>query len=86
MPSQRLQEADDAGVLMPLLGMASLRDIAMSQCLGLHLQIHFGVDMGRIQRHVPQPAADGVDIHTRSQQMDGACVPNRVRTDPFVPE
>jgi hypothetical protein len=42
--------------------------------------------MGRIQRHVPQPAADGVDIHTRSQQMDGACVPNRVRTDLFVPE
>ena len=74
MPSQRPQEADDAGVLMPLLGIASLRDIAMSQCLGLHLQVHFGVDMGRIQRRVSQPAADGVDIHTSSQQMDGACV------------
>jgi hypothetical protein len=38
-----------------------------SQCTGLGLEIDLGVDIGRIEGHVPQPSTDRIDIHTCKQ-------------------
>ena len=56
-------------------------DINLRQRLGLHFQIHLGVDVRGVQRHMAQPSADRVDINTCTQQMDGCRVPDRMRAD-----
>ena len=50
----------------------------MRQGLGLHLQVHFGVDVGGIQRDVAQPGADRIDVHAGPEQVDGGGVPKGV--------
>jgi transposase len=57
------------------------RDIDACQCLGLHFEVHLGVDIGGVQRDVPEPGPDRVDIDTGSEQMDSGRVSQRVRTD-----
>jgi hypothetical protein len=42
--------------------------------LGLCLQIHFGIDVGGVDRDVAQPRADRVDVHARTQQVRRGCV------------
>src|SRR6266403_3252769 len=39
--------------------------------------------MGGIQRYVPEPTSDSVDVNTCSEQMAGCRMSNRVRTYPF---
>ena len=59
---------------------------ARGQHLGLRLQIHFGIHVGRVDRDVTQPCADRVDIHARAQEVRGGRVPDHVRADRFFGE
>src|SRR5712691_4249079 len=83
MPLQRSQELDDTRVLAPMPWTSTSGYFAMSQGLGLHFQIDLRIDMGSVQRHVSQPAADSVDVNTRAKQVTGGRMSNRVRTDAF---
>lgn len=38
----------------------------MSQGFGLHFEINLGIHMGRVQRHVSQPPANGIDVDART--------------------
>src|SRR5258708_39095232 len=51
-------------------------DLAMSESLGLHLQVHLGVDVRCGQRDVGKPGANRVDVDTGSQQMSSRRVSN----------
>ena len=43
-------------------------DRARRQCLGLHLEVDFGIAVGGCERDVTEPRADGVDIHAGAEQ------------------
>jgi len=45
------------------------RHVTACQCLSLHLEIDFGVDVSRIQRDMTKPRPDRVDIDPSAQQM-----------------
>lgn len=62
-------------------GLFQAADINLGQRLGLHFQIHLGVDVRGVQRNMAQPSADGVDIDTCTQEVDGCRVPNRMGAD-----
>lgn len=65
-------------------GLFQAADINLGQGLGLHFQIHLGVDVRGVQRNMAQPSADGVDIDTCTQEVDGCRVPNRMGLTRFV--
>src|SRR5580692_717034 len=83
MPSQRLQELDHIRVLAPMPLASACWNVAASESLGLHFQVDLCVYMGSIQRDVPEPATDSVNINTRPEQMTGSRMPNRMGTDVF---
>src|SRR5439155_20924293 len=56
------------------------RHVTVCQCFRLHLEIDFGVDVGCIQRDMPQPRPDRVDIDPSAQQMYCSGVPLMPRT------
>jgi len=53
---------------------------------GLALQVDVGprVTHRRVQAGMPQPLADGGEVHARLQQRNGRAVPQRVRVDALV--
>ena len=51
------------------------------QRLGLHLEIHLGVAVGRLERRVAQPGADRVDVDTGAQEVDGHSMAQGVWAD-----
>jgi len=53
----------------------------MSQCLRLHLEIDFGVDICCIEGYMAKPGADGVDINTGTQEVNSRCMPDSVCTN-----
>ena len=67
---------------MPL-GSAGFGDLTLCQSLGFHLQIDFRVDVGRVERNMAEPRANGVDVHAGAEQVRGRRMTNRVRADPF---
>lgn len=46
-------------------------DRARRQSLGLHLEIDFGISIGRGERDVTEPRADGVGVHARAEEVYG---------------
>lgn len=84
MPSQGLQELDNIRALAPMPCTSNSLDFAVSEGLGLHFQIDLCIDMGRVQRHVSQPAPDSVDVDTCPQQVTGSRMSDGVRTNVFV--
>jgi len=46
----------------------------MRKYLRLPLEVHFIVNIRRIDRHMAKPGADGVDVDTGTQQVSGGCV------------
>ena len=79
--SQKLHES---WILAPRLLSFAILDLAFCKCFGLHLQIDFGIHVGRAETHMTQPGSNSVDIHTRSKQVGGGRVANRVRTYAFL--
>ena len=68
-------------VLAPrLFRLTGLANIAFCESPGLHLEVHFSVDVGRIDRDMSEPRTDRVNVNTGAQKMDSSCVPDRVRT------
>ena len=58
----------------PLDPAATVRIHAL-ESLRLHLKVDLRVYIGRLQRNMTQPRADGVDVDAATKQMNGACVP-----------
>ena len=46
-------------------------DLALGQSFCLHLSVDLGVNVGRVERDVHKPGADGVDVHSGSRQVRG---------------
>ena len=68
---QRLQKCHQGGVDSPVFhGYRVSCDIAFCQSLGLHLQVELGIDVGGVDRGMPQPRPDRVDIHAGTQEKD----------------
>ena len=36
---------------------------------GFHFEIHFGVNIGRRQRNVPEPGPNRIDVHAGTQEV-----------------
>ena len=49
--------------------------VGVCEYFGFTLQIDFGVDVGRVDGHVSEPSADGVDIYASAEKMGGCGVP-----------
>ena len=60
------------------------RDIEAGQSLRLHLHVDLGIDMRCVQRHVPQPRSDCVDVDARAEQMNRGRVADRMRADTLL--
>src|SRR5216683_5786507 len=58
----------------------SSTDFASRECLGLHFQIDFRINVRGIERNVTQPGADGVNVHAGTEKMGRRCVSNSMRT------
>jgi hypothetical protein len=58
-------------------------DLTLAESFGFRLQIDFRVEVGSAQRHVPEPPADGVDVHASAEQVGRCRVPDGVGADPF---
>src|SRR5215475_7252409 len=56
----------------------------MSQRLGFHLQIDFRIDVSRLERNMPEPGANRVDIHSCPKQMCRSRMTDCMRTDALV--
>ena len=61
--------------MMPLFGERIRRHLATREGLSFHLQVNLGIDMGRVERHVPEPRADGIDIYPGTEEMYGCGMP-----------
>jgi hypothetical protein len=46
-------------------------NVALGQRVGLHLQVDLGVHIGGVQRDVPEPSPDRVEVDAGTQQMAG---------------
>ena len=51
-----------------------MESVRMRKYLRLPLEVHFIVNIRRIDRHMAKPGADGVDVDTGTQQVSGGCV------------
>ncbi len=60
-----------------------LDNFTLGQSLSFHLQIHLCVDVGRVERYMPEPGANSIDIHASAEQVCGCRVANRVGADSF---
>ena len=52
-----------------LLGFAVGGKFTFGEGLGFHLQVDLGVDVRSIQRDMAEPAADGIDINARTEEV-----------------
>jgi hypothetical protein len=72
--SERPEKGHEAWLLVP----GSVRRVgnrAHAQSLGFHFEIDLGIYVGGVDRDVPEPSANRVDVDTRPQQMDGRRMP-----------
>ena len=83
---QSTEELHEAGVVAPPFAGGRGLDRAEGQRLGLHLQVGFGVDVGRAEGDMAEPGADGVDVHAGAEQVRRRGVPEGVWTDAFSRE
>src|ERR1700687_3324938 len=58
-------------------------DRTRCQCLGLHLEVDFGIAVGRFEGDVTEPRSDRIDVHASAKEVDGRGVPHRMRADSF---
>ena len=80
---ERVQKRHQRRIIAPPpLRCACIRNLAFCQSLGLPLQIDFCIDVGRVQRNMAEPRANGVEVHAGAEQVRGRRMANRVRADP----
>ena len=46
-------------------------NLAFGQSPGFHLEIDFCIDVGRVERNMAEPSANGVDVHAGTEQVRG---------------
>ena len=78
---QGLQERHQVFVLLPRARRPLLADFAERHSVGLQRQVDLGINVGRADRHMPKPGADGVDVHSCKDQMTGRRVSDHMRRD-----
>ena len=54
-------------------------DFASGKRLSFHFQIHFRINICSVERDVPKPSTNGVDVDARSEKMGRGRVPNGMR-------
>ena len=52
---------------------------ASGERLCLHFQIHLRINICSIERDVPEPSTDSVDVDTRAEKVGRGCWPNGMR-------
>jgi hypothetical protein len=73
---QRPKELHQGWLIAPSFwDFAEVRRVAFFERLRLGFEVDFGVDVCRIERDVPEPSANRVDINTGAQQMGRGGVP-----------
>lgn len=85
---QRIQKYHQVVIVSPSgfflrRSLARLSDRAGSEGFGFHLQVHLGVPVGSLQRNMPEPVPNGVDVDPTAQQMAGSGMSNDMRADVF---
>ena len=66
------EESEQGRVVFPRLvvgGRCCSEVVGVGKDFGFTLQIDFGVDVGRVDGHVSEPSADGVDIDAGAEQV-----------------
>ena len=54
------------------------------QGFGFHFQIAFRVNVGRLERYMPQPDSNRVDVHSGTEQRHGCGMANTMGAHVFV--
>ena len=74
----------EIGIIAPVsLGFVGIGNLARGQSLGFHLQVDFCIDVGGVERNMPEPGPNRVDVHAGTEKVGGGRVANRVRANPF---
>jgi len=65
---KRSQKRHQRRVIPPVsFRLVCIGNFTRCQGLGFHLQIGFCVDIGRVERNMPEPRANGVDVHAGAE-------------------
>lgn len=78
IPLQRPQEGKHARLFAPAFWWLGSCWFAVGEGLGFQFQIDLGIDVGRVERDVPQPGADRVDVHSSPEEVNCRGVTDRV--------
>ena len=76
---QGVEEGHQPLVFLPRPDRPWFNYVADRHCLGLHLKVDFGVDVGGIDRGMAKPCADRIDIHASKDQVAGSCMSQHMR-------
>jgi hypothetical protein len=68
-------------VVLPVRFGGCSTHFAGCESLGLHLHVHFRINIRRIERDMPQPGTNGVDVDPGTEQMGRSRVANSMRAD-----
>jgi hypothetical protein len=79
---QRLRRNCISDVVLPVFPGDRPADLASCERLSLHFQVHFRINICRVEREVTQPSADGVDVDACAQKMGRRRVANGMRAHP----
>jgi len=80
------QELHQRDVVLPVRFGSRPTHFAGCESLGLHLHVHFRINICRVERDMPQPGTNRIDINPGTEQMGRRRVANGVRTYPLTGE
>lgn len=69
------EEGEQVGIIPPAFPSVWLVLFAHAERLCFHIEVRLGVDIGGVERDMPQPRTDGVDVHSGAQQVRCGRVP-----------
>src|ERR1017187_4815122 len=81
---QRTEERHQRRLVAPMpFRCVRIGDLALGQSPGFHLQVDLCIDVGGVNRNMPEPGPNRVDVHAGTEKVGGGRVANGVGADPF---
>ena len=82
---ERTKESHQRGIIAPMCSAFGygFKRSALRQHLSFTFKVNLCVDVGGVDRDVPHPGANGVDVDARAQEVGSGCMTDGVRADSF---
>jgi hypothetical protein len=75
------EEGEQIGIVPPAFPSRWLVLFAHAERLCFHIKVRLGVDIGGVERDMPQPRTDGVDVYSSAEKVRCGRVVDGVRAD-----